>query len=283
MVSLKQAASKALRANLDKLFDITMLNLDEIRNQLQKEGIAKLEGFIAGKDAQSAFRQIRALAQEHGLLADGRWIKTHDRFAVPKDFRSALGKLQRHPEFPCLIGEQLSDLVAQLVGSPVALLPPGQQILFSLPGEEIWSIPHDVWHTDMPRFAEAAAPGLQAFALIDSLEPGGGATLVVAGSHRLLNDVGALTSREVKQRLRHEHFFETLFDPRRAPMTALQGVAGHAGNVDLRVVELTGSAGDVYLMDLRMLHTPAPNASNKARMMLTSRFPKRELVPRLLQ
>lgn len=220
-----------------------MLNLDEIRNDLEKAGIAKLEGFIAGKDAQSAFRQIRALAQEHGLHADGRWITSQGRFAVPKAFRSALGKLHRNPEFPCLMGEQLSDLVAQLVGSPVALLPPGQQILFSLPGEEAWSIPHDVWHTDMPRFPEAAAPGLQAFALLDDLEPGGGATLAVAGSHRLLNDVGALTSREVKQRLRHEHFFETLFDPRRPPMTALEGVAGHAGNVDLRVVELDRKRG----------------------------------------
>lgn len=260
-----------------------MLNLDEIRSQLENAGIAKLEGFVEREDARSACAQIRALAEGHGLLADGRWITSQDRFAVPKAFRNALGRLQRDRQFPCLIGERVLDLIEKLVGARVALLPPGQQVLFSLPGKEAWSIPHDVWHTDMPRFAEAATPGLQAFTLLGDLEPGGGATLVVAGSHQLLNDAGALTSKEVKQRLRNEPFFEALFDPRRAPMTAVEEAAGHARGSDLRVVELTGNMGDVYLMDLRLLHTPAPNASQTARMMLTCRFPKRELVPRILK
>lgn len=259
-----------------------MLNLDEIRSRLNKAGIVKLDGFVASEDARVAFRKIRELAERHGLLADGRWITSQDRFAVPKVFRNALGKLQRDREFPCLMGERAINLIEQLVGAAVALLPPGQQILFSLPSEESWAIPHDVWHTDLPRFPDVVTPGLQAFTLLDDLESGGGATLVVAGSHQLLNDAGVLTSKEVKQRLRDEPFFEALFNYRRAPMTALEEAVGHAGGADLRVVELTGSAGDVYLMDLRLLHTPAPNASQKARMMLTSRFPKHDLAARLL-
>ena len=30
--------------------------------------------------------------------------------------------------------------------------------------------------------------------------------------------------------------------------------------------------GDVYLTDMRLLHTPAPNATDKLRVMLTHRF-----------
>lgn len=72
-----------------------MLNLDEIRNQLQKAGIAKLDEFVASEEARFACSKIRALAERHGLLADGRWITSQDRFAVPKAFRRALAQLQR--------------------------------------------------------------------------------------------------------------------------------------------------------------------------------------------
>lgn len=39
----------------------------------------------------------------------------------------------------------------------------------------------------------------------------------------------------------------------------------------LKVIEMSGQAGDVYLMDMRTLHTPAINDSNRIRMMATCR------------
>ena len=44
------------------------------------------------------------------------------------------------------------------------------------------------------------------------------------------------------------------------------------GDVSLRVVELCGRPGDVYLTDMRLLHTLAPNATAEPRVMLTHRF-----------
>jgi hypothetical protein len=38
------------------------------------------------------------------------------------------------------------------------------------------------------------------------------------------------------------------------------------------IVEMHGNAGDVYVMDMRVVHSPSINARNKARMMLTCRF-----------
>ena len=42
--------------------------------------------------------------------------------------------------------------------------------------------------------------------------------------------------------------------------------------VDVEIVEMTGEPGDVYLMNLWVLHTRWPNQSREPRIMLTQRF-----------
>ncbi len=96
-------------------------------------------------------------------------------------------------------------------------------------------------------------PGIQAFFLIDDLVPRGGATLALAGSHRL------------PQALRGRHDAEQLVARSSGAGTVLDGV-------EVSVAEMTGCAGDVYLMDMRVLHTPSINASRNVRMMATMRF-----------
>jgi ectoine hydroxylase-related dioxygenase (phytanoyl-CoA dioxygenase family) len=49
--------------------------------------------------------------------------------------------------------------------------------------------------------------------------------------------------------------------------------------VPLKVLELTGEPGDVWITDLRVLHAAAPNASDRPRVMVTDRFVPAELVP----
>ena len=44
-------------------------------------------------------------------------------------------------------------------------------------------------------------------------------------------------------------------------------------------MELIGEPGDVYFIDLRLLHTGAPNAADRPRMMATDRFLRADLVP----
>jgi hypothetical protein len=38
------------------------------------------------------------------------------------------------------------------------------------------------------------------------------------------------------------------------------------------IVEMSGRAGDVFLMDMRVLHTPSVNLAKNIRMMATTRF-----------
>ena len=44
------------------------------------------------------------------------------------------------------------------------------------------------------------------------------------------------------------------------------------GDVELQVVELTGAPGDVWLMDLRVLHSLSPNTSDRVRIMASQRY-----------
>ena len=53
---------------------------------------------------------------------------------------------------------------------------------------------------------------------------------------------------------------------------------GSVGEVALRVMELTGQPGDVWVMDLRVLHSAAPNAADRPRLMVTHRFLRADLM-----
>ncbi|MEM8917343.1 MAG: phytanoyl-CoA dioxygenase family protein [Pseudomonadota bacterium] len=251
-----------------------MEKLDDHILELGERGIVKLAGLVPVEEAGVAREMIFDLAKKHAVFSAGRWIKSPSRFGYPKPFRDALNQLNRTDEFPDLIGRRITSLIEELLDAPVSPMSPGQQILFSLPVEDDWSVPSDAWHVDLPRFGDQASSGLQAFTLLDDVEPRGGATLVIAGSHRLGNNSGKLSSRELKRKLRKERYFRSLFDPGRAAISELSETVGRVDDVDLEVVELSGRTGDVYLMDLRVLHTPAPNSSDKARLMLTCRFPR---------
>lgn len=96
-------------------------------------------------------------------------------------------------------------------------------------------------------------PGVQAFFLVDDVAPHGGATLALAGSHKLRQG-GQRSLSHLREALKSDVSLE---DTLRA--------------FDLKVLEMSGQAGDVYLMDMRTLHTPAINDSNKIRMMATCR------------
>ena len=52
----------------------------------------------------------------------------------------------------------------------------------------------------------------------------------------------------------------------------LLGSIGRAGKMEIEVVELISGPGDVWLMDMRVLHTLAPNVRSTPRVMLMQRF-----------
>jgi hypothetical protein len=144
---------------------------------------------------------------------------------------------------------------------------PGGQILMTFPNADEWRFPDALWHMDCgferPTFPTFA---VKLFGCIRDMEPGGGATLAIAGSHRLVERYtpGLRPSQfgGGKERwgrfLRHYDLVGTIRD------RETHDIDG----VPVRLVEMTGAAGDVYLMHLHVFHCTAPNALNVPRMML---------------
>ena len=134
----------------------------------------------------------------------------------------------------------------------VELSPADAQLLLSPPRQGEWTLQRLNWHTDVSA-SHNRLPGIQVFAMIDDVLPQGGGTLVISGSHggsARLNVAGDL--REILRR-------DT--DSRNALAAC-----------GLSIMEMTGRAGDVYLMDMRVLHAPAVNASTRPRVMATARY-----------
>ncbi len=89
-----------------------------------------------------------------------------------------------------------------------------------LPGGGEWTVPDAAWHVDEPTSAlYESGWGLLAFVLLDAVEPGGGATVAIAGSQRRLLGLaglvapgGVLTTDAAMAALRRdEPWFDVLF------------------------------------------------------------------------
>ena len=178
------------------------------------------------------------------------------------------------PHLSAVYTEELNGCASQLmaddaVGRHAALL------LMTLPGQSPmgtvtqWSIPRQVWHTDAPRVSGPGVPGVIALGFLGQVLAGGGGTLFVAGSHRLLDAPGReLRSKAFKKALRKKPYFNVLLGEDNAERDRYLAQAHRVDGVDLRVVELTGQPGDVVLADARLLHAPAPNAQSTPRLMV---------------
>ena len=250
------------------------MNLHSHKSELEAKGITKIPALIDVSKINTARDQLLELSKSHGVLDGDHWYKSDLRFGLSKTFRSALNRLTKSERFPQFIDEAILNVAQALVGQEVTPLAPGQQLLFTLPGTESWFVPTDVWHLDLPRLKDPGIPGVQAFTFLDRVELGGGGTLVLAGSHHLLNDQGFIRSKDIKKQLMETPYFKWLFDKNRGVISDFRDTKGVVEGQTLSVMEMTGEPGDVYFMDLRALHTPAPNASDTARMMLTCRLPK---------
>jgi hypothetical protein len=110
--------------------------------------------------------------------------------------------------------------------------------------------------------------------------------LALAGSHRLVDRYsadapeGPLVGNSVSWRrlLNRENWTRELIRPGDEPArtTKLMASRGDADGVELRIVEMTGEPGDVYITDIHTFHCVAPNASNRPRIMLGRLFRRSE-------
>jgi hypothetical protein len=207
--------------------------LAPVRQQLLDE-LKRLRIWAAGKSLSSAWKGMPAFQQINKLSSAVK---------VP-----GLQQALMTPE----VLTEVAELAGLAGRAPSANQ--GTQLLLSLPRQGAWTLQGLNWHVDVRADPPQKLPGIQAFVLIDDVVPHGGATLILAGSHH----VGALPDQHV----------QTLRDT----LKTSTDLPADLRALGIEIVEMSGSAGDVFLMDMRVLHTPSVNASNHLRMMATSRF-----------
>lgn len=243
----------------------------------ERDGVLRLPGLMSSETARRARDVVFWRLTELGL-----WDKASNRLTGPRPQWPSTGL--RPGQVLTSARAEVADLfedpaVAGIVSAALGgrdldrTMHPRPQILVSLPNCEEWRTP-DGWHTDYPRLASGESPGVQIFAFLGQVEPQGGGTLVLAGSHRLLNNNGALRAKKISRFLRGDAFFRGLYEGR----VGSELPEGVVTGVPVRVVELTGAPGDAWLTDLRVLHSASPNAAHRPRMMATHRYVRVDLL-----
>ncbi|MXY51595.1 MAG: phytanoyl-CoA dioxygenase family protein [Gammaproteobacteria bacterium] len=294
---------------------ISVPHIDEkTRREFAERGVVRIAGLIPEAAIAPNRERVYSILEDAGVWQDGRWVVDDERgenrtpgkfhWLAPTKYLP-MRRIRDCAKSTAFRAMFLSDALAaakELAGERLCTSkPPASgaadafsrpQLLFTPPGADHWFVPNTIWHLDVPRLGEAGAPGVQVFILLDDIPPGGGATLVVAGSHRLLND-RVRRSKDVKKALKRRPYFQHLMGPRpqdRNPSDGshidpdsarLLNQPGHDGDIPLQVVEMDGKAGDAYITDLRLLHTLAPNASPRPRLMATQRLPYPDIVGKL--
>lgn len=175
-------------------------------------------------------------------------LPSGDPFGRIADLASRL----RYPDLDkAITPPSLLEAVRTLAASKV--LAPQCQLLVTPAHQGEWTLAGLRWHTDVTPTDPKRTSGVQVFALIDDVAPRGGATLAIAGSHRL--PARSPEHADLRRLLRESAGLEREIDRR-----------------GLEIVEMHGQSGDVYLMDMRTLHAPSINATNKTRLMATARY-----------
>lgn len=248
-------------------------DIESLRKVFQDRGVLRLENLLPADKIASACKAARDRMALAGIWKDGTWQVEHLRNAPLNEGAKYGRQLKGCPEFDDLVKDEIPQVVADLLDRQNTFT--GMDVpqpLFTLPNADSWVLPHMAWHLDAPRLPDWDVPGVQIFTFLETVAPTGGGTLVVSGSHRLLNGSERISSKEVKRRLKTEPYFHDLMSESTTNRQRLLHESGSCKDIELRVVELSGEPGDVYFIDLRVLHAGAPNATSTPRMMLTRRF-----------
>jgi hypothetical protein len=243
------------------------------RDAFARDGVVRVLGAIGAADV-AAMRDVLCDA-----LARMPMVELMGAMRPALDAGDALWAIGRATQFAPL-PPALARALDGALGAGVWLPRAGDHGGLPMPGLPIvgqpWRVPHAAWHADEPTLsARPDGWGLIAFALLDDVVPGGGATVAIAGSPRRL---GALATASGKPRgaplvteealaalASADPWFAALFDPARADSGRFDEPHDSAG-IAVRVVELTGAAGDLLLMDARCLHTLSANVSDRPRL-----------------
>jgi hypothetical protein len=209
------------------------------------------------------------LSARHGIDRDRAetWTVEHPRH---------LQSLRRSGAFAAMASDGVRRALHDLLG-PGCWQPPRAWglplVTFPVAGRG-WHVPASGWHVDSHGPAHDL-PGVTVFAFLTAVRARGGGTVLIPGSHHLVNrhiaSTGEWRPADVKSALAARHrWLRDLWShddkPGRVARCLDEGTI--IDGARFRVRELTGDPGDAILMHPRTLHAAAPNAAAEPRMML---------------
>lgn len=232
-----------------------------------------------------AFSSESALAMQETMwdeLREGFGIERNDRdtwHQPPRD----LQRSKTDPAQNAITLGRLREACEALLGAGRWKAPAHWgRILVTFPEEsnEPWRVPTGPWHWDSTLHENVGSlERLLILTFFSNVEPRGGGTLIVEGSHRLLErfhgelspSERTLDHRKLRKRfLSSEPWLRALTGLEDAPtdrndffMKTRREVCG----VEVRVVELTGRPGDAVICHPLLLHTSGPNRLDVPRFM----------------
>ncbi len=237
--------------------------------QFEDEGYLVVRGAFAREDALAMQADWwDELAETYGILRDD-----------PATWRRILADLKRAKADPgqhAILTPRVRDVIDGLIGQNWAAPKDWGRAIVTFPEPGDWDVPTQLWHWDSEvDMHRDALNGLLVVGFVGTVTTGGGGTLLLCGSHRLLAAVaGRLPEGKPARRrewlYRSEPWLAALagfgpspLDRRAVFMTQGAEVEG----VPLRVVELTGEPGDMVFCHPAIIHCVSPNRGAWPRMM----------------
>jgi hypothetical protein len=245
------------------------------------EGIVRLP-HVLPTGAAAAMRDVvwRRIESQTAARRDepSTWSGVELPSFKPIKKRSAFCALATSPE----LRETLDSIFAphdwEVSGS-------GVQVLFTFPNALKWNLPEDLWHTDSNFHTTSETLMVKVFCCLDTVEVGGGGTLVISGSHRLARRYASRVEATMRvgntlgwrRCLDQDEWTRGLIhrDDDAARAERFMNARHDSDGIELGIVEMIGQPGDAYVIDSHTYHCVAPNASSRPRMMLACVFRRR--------
>jgi hypothetical protein len=245
------------------------------RDEFDDLGLFRISGAFSGDDA-AAMRAVawREMDRKYGIREDERATWTVER-------PSGLKNTKRHRAFDAIGNEVLTAAFDELISEGEWARPrTWGQVMVTFPNaSQPWVVPHGLWHVDFRYDASTTGPlfGLKVFAFFGDVAPRSGGTLVISRSHRVVSRFVDSLPQSVRadfrtMRLRfmdHQPWLRALATPEYdTDRTArFMDQDGDVDGIAVRIVELTGAAGDVVITHPWALHHVASNAGRYPRLM----------------
>jgi hypothetical protein len=213
-----------------------------------------------------------------GLARDG--IERDDPTTWTVERPTHLQGLRNHPVFREIASPTVLEAIdAILEGRPYPAPKDWGSLFIAFPTPQPWRLPAGGWHIDA-KYTSPLRPagGVRTFALLGDVAAHAGATLVMSSSHRLVHrwfrerppPAGARSADMRKLLLAHPYFHDLQTEGEALErIDRFMNSAERSGDISLQVTELTGSAGDVFLLDPLTMHAAAPNAGTAPRFLLS--------------